>query len=63
MSKSRTDASPMKDAYAMNTAPRGAVKVSGKQTATIDTHNVANLPKGHGSNDESPLKETFKKKH
>jgi hypothetical protein len=63
MAKSRTDASPMKDAYPINTAPRGAVRVSGKHEAKINTHNVANLPKGHGSNDDSPLKETFKKKH
>jgi len=63
MPKSKgTHASPMVDTYKAPTAPKGAVSVSGKLEAVVSNHGVANLPKGHGSKDLSPLVNTFKKK-
>jgi len=54
--------SPMVDAYKAPTAPRGAVALSGKLEPVVSDHGMVNLPKGHGSNSESPQTLAFKGK-
>ena len=58
----KLDASPMTDTYKAPTCPKGAVALSGKLEATVSQHGVANLPKGKGSKDASPIADTFKTK-
>lgn len=53
--------SPMVDAYKRPTCPPGAVKLSGKLDPVVSDHGQVNLPKGHGSNAESPQRLAFQK--